>query len=374
LKALHTFRTYFPDPPGGVQEVIRQICLSTSKLGVTNSVFCLSPDPTPLILKMEETTIIREKSWMSPASCDIGGLKSIHTFSKQVKQANIIHYHFPWPFADIMHMMVRPTIPTVMTYHSDIVRQRFLGAAYAPLMKKMLSKMDIIVATSPAYAETSKILTHPSIRDRVRVIPLGIEESSYQDVNEDESNVFSRLSILGSEPFFLFLGVPRYYKGVHTLIEAAQNIHAKIVIAGSGGESQKLMLQAKQLNLKNIVFAGYVTDAEKIALIKKCTAMVLPSHLRSEAFGVVLIEAAMYGKPMISCEIGTGTSYINSHLKTGFVVEPEKALALEKAMNTLLNDTKLAKQMGMAARARYEELFSGDALGTAYTRLYKELT
>jgi rhamnosyl/mannosyltransferase len=99
---------------------------------------------------------------------------------------------------------------------------------------------------------------------------------------------------------------------------------------------------------------------------------VLPSHLRSEAFGMALVEAAMFGRPMISCAIGTGTSFVNQHEVSGFVVASESPAALAAAMNTLLSDEALARRMGRAARARYEQLFSGAALGEAYAKLYRE--
>jgi rhamnosyl/mannosyltransferase len=101
--------------------------------------------------------------------------------------------------------------------------------------------------------------------------------------------------------------------------------------------------------------------------------LVLPSHLRSEAFGMVLVEAAMIGKPMISCEINTGTSFVNADGETGFVVEPGSPRALAEAMSRLLEDEALALQMGQAARRRYEQLFSGAALGQAYARLYRKV-
>jgi rhamnosyl/mannosyltransferase len=101
--------------------------------------------------------------------------------------------------------------------------------------------------------------------------------------------------------------------------------------------------------------------------------MVLPSHLRSEAFGMVLVEAAMFGKPMVCCEVGSGTSYVNQHGVTGFVVAPEQSKNLAGAMNALLSDDALAAAMGSAARERYETLFSGAALGKAYSALYQEV-
>ena len=88
---------------------------------------------------------------------------------------------------------------------------------------------------------------------------------------------------------------------------------------------------------------------------------------------MVLVEASMFARPLISCEIGTGTSYVNEHENTGFVVQPEDPLSLARAMNSLLVDDALAHRMGAAARMRYEQLFSGVALGNAYAALYRDV-
>ncbi len=372
MRAVHVYRTYFPDPPGGLQEAIRQICLGTSSYGgVENIIYALSPTPEPRSIRRPEGEVIREKSLASPASCDLGGPRAVATFASLVRRCEVVHYHFPWPFADLLSEWVRPKCGQMMTYHSDIVRQRWLGAMYSPLMWRMLKRMKVIVATSRNYANTSTVLSHPEIRDKVRVVPLGIDESSYPAAGDH--GVFDRLMLTDGEPFFLFIGVLRYYKGVHTLIRAAKSIGAKVVIAGTGPEGGRLKALTETLELNNVVFAGFVSDAEKVALLKACRALVLPSHLRSEAFGMVLIEAAMFGKPMISCEIGTGTSFANAHEETGFVVAPEHPNALRDAMSALLRDERLAGAMGIAARRRYEALFSGAALGRAYTAIYDEL-
>lgn len=371
LSALNIYRTYFPDPPGGLQEAIRQICSTTSNFGVENIIFTLSPNNQPSVIQMPEATVVRERSWMAPASCDIGGLAAFSTYLNLLEQTDIVHYFHPWPFADILNIFKSVDKPAVLTYISDVVRQRFLGSLYAPLMWRTLHKMDVIVANCPAYVETSSILSHPSIRNKVRVIPLGIDENTYPQTGDD--SVFKRIGVADSEPYFLFLGVLRYYKGIHTLINAAKNVSAKIVIAGSGPEAGTLKQQAIELGLKNVVFAGQVTDKEKFSLIKNCTALVLPSHLRSEAYGMVLVEASMMKKPMISCEIGTGTSFVNVHEETGFVVPPEMPDVLASVMQDLLSNEALANKMGLAARSRYERMFSGPALGQAYASLYKEL-
>ena len=257
-----------------------------------------------------------------------------------------------------------------MTYHSDIVRQKWLGKVYAPLRDHMLQEMKAIVATSPAYAQTSPILSSKDISPLVKIIPLGIEESSYV---LKESNVLTRLKIENNDPFILFIGVLRYYKGLHTLIQSSKLTKARIIIAGSGPEYDLLKNQAENQGSKNVVFAGQISNEDKVTLLKHCRALVLPSHLRSEAFGMVLIEAAMFGKPMISCEIGTGTSFVNSDGVTGFVIPPENPIRLAQVISLLVEDKSLAQQLGAGARNRYSKFFSGIALGQAYSNLYSNV-
>lgn len=371
LKVLNVYRTYFPDPPGGLQEAIRQICLATRDYGVENTIFTLSPNPVPSEIERPEGRVIRCRSWAAPASCDLGGFSAFRQFRRLAREADVVHYFFPWPFADLLHLWACPRKPSVTTYISDIVRQRWLGAVYAPLMWKTLTGTQAIIANAPAYAQTSPVLSAPSLRDRVRVIPLCIDERSYPHDGDD--GMLRRLDLGEAEPFFLFIGVLRYYKGLHTLVQAAASIRTRVVIAGSGPEGPALQEQARQLGLTNVVFAGQVTDAEKVALLKRCRALVLPSHLRSEAYGMVLVEAAMFGKPMISCEIGTGTSYVNADGETGLVVPPESPAELVRAMNRLIEDEALAQRYGQAARLRYERMFSGEALGKAYAALYQDV-
>jgi len=178
MRTLHVYRTYFPDPPGGLQEAIRQICVATASESVKSIIFTLSPNPEPSELVRPEAVVSRSRSWMAPASCDLGGVTAFQRFVDLSKQVDVIHYHFPWPFADLLHMFARSDRPAVMTYHSDIVRQRFLKLAYEPLMHRTLKSMSAIVATSPEYLKTSPVLSDPRYANRVRMIPLGIDESS----------------------------------------------------------------------------------------------------------------------------------------------------------------------------------------------------
>lgn len=371
LRVIHVYRTYFPGPPGGVREAIRQIILATRLFEIDSKIFTLTPTQSPVDIQRPEGEVIRCRSWAAPASCDLAGPSAFKRFAEITEWADVIHYHFPWPFADILHFCVQPLKPTVLTYHSDIVRQKLLGRLYSPLMYKMLHSTDAIVATSPAYAMSSPTLSRANLREKLRIIPLGISEDSYP--TEGDDSILSRMGILSTEPYFLFVGAFRYYKGLHTLVHAARGIQAKIVLAGSGPEELKLRALASELGVENVMFIGSVSEAEKISLLKHCRALVLPSHLRSEAFGVVLIEAAMLAKPLVSCEIASGTSFVNMDGQSGFVIPPENVDALVHALRQLLSNIELAINLGLGARLRYERMFAGRALGNAYSSLYREV-
>lgn len=241
--------------------------------------------------------------------------------------------------------------------------------------------MDRIVATSNNYVRTSAVLQDKAWKDRVQVIPLGIKDQAcnYLTNNklakptDEDRKIFDKLDLSVAEPYFLFIGAPRYYKGLTYLIEAARKAQAKILVVGASPRSASLASRTRKDGHKNVTFAGLLSVEDKFALLKNCQALVLPSHLRSEAFGMTLVEASMFAKPMISCEIGTGTSYVNVHGKTGLVVPPESADMLAEAMNTLLADTSLCNRLGRGARERYESLFTSEAVGRAYHSLYQDI-
>jgi len=367
IRVLHVYRTYFPDTQGGLEEVIRQIARNTAQLGVESRVFALSPDPRPPVVKVHGTDVYRFKRTFELSSCGVS-LTAAAGFRRLVEWADGIHYHFPWPFGDLLHFLGRVRKPTLVTYHSDIVRQKQLMWIYRPLMRAFLHRVDAIISTSENYFATSEELSRYG--GKIEVIPIGLDESTYPEVSEREITAVRRWV---GEGFFLFIGVLRYYKGLHILLDALQGTRLRCVIAGAGPIERELKRRAARLGLDNVHFLGYVDDAEKVALMRLCRAVVFPSHLRSEAFGVTLLEGAIYGKPLISTEIGTGTSYINVDGETGFVVPPADAKDLREAMLRLAQDEALAQRMGRAARQRYEALFTGRLMGERYTDLYRRL-
>ena len=237
----------------------------------------------------------------------------------------------------------------------------------------MLQSMDAIVSTSPNYAYTSLIIKKYVDSLKLKIIPLGILEEKLNIYRYNTEIFYNKRPNLKNKRYILFLGVLRYYKGLHTLIQSAKYINCIIVIAGMGPEFNTLLNQVNKLNVKNIIFTGEVDEIEKNILLKNCYALILPSHLRSEAYGMVLIEASMNSKPMVTCEIDTGTSYVNINNVTGIVVEPENPNQLTNAINHLLKNEKESFNLGKNARKRYEKFFSGTALGESYRNLYNDM-
>ena len=367
MRILHVYRTYFPDSQGGLEEVIRQICLNSQVHGVESRVFCLSPNPEPKVVRRPEGPVYRAILDFELASCSMSR-HALPMFKRLVDWADVVHYHFPWPFADFLHFAAKVQKPTVLTYHSDIVRQRKLGKLYSPVMNQFLSSVDRIVCTSPNYFATSDVLSKFS--KKVEIVPIGLNEDSYPIPTDEDK---TRVENTYGNKFFLFVGVLRYYKGLHILLDAMANAPYNVVIVGSGPTEKELQAQAKKQGLKNVIFAGYVDDSTKVTLFELCRGVVFPSYLRSEAFGVTLLEGAMYAKPLISTEVGSGTSHVNIDGKTGYVVAPGSAAQLRKAMEKIVANPEMAALFGRQARQRYASLFTGELMGARYVSVYQEL-
>ena len=366
MKVLHVFKTYFPDTFGGIEQCIYQLCKGGEAHGVESQVLCVSTRRAGSLF-CDGHQVHYAKSNFTLLSTPFS-LSVILRLRELAAQVDIVHYHFPWPFMDVAHFLVRHNKPVVVSYHSDIVKQRWTLELYRPLMNKFLSSASAIVASSPNYLRSSPVLQRH--KDKVSVIPIGLDKSNFP-IPAPERMTHWR-SCLPTR-FFLFVGVLRYYKGLHTLLDAANICGYPIVIAGSGPEEDNLKERVAEFGLTNVMFVGRISDEDKVALLTLCTATVFPSHLRSEAFGISLVESAMYSKPMICCEIGTGTTYINVDQLTGLVIPPEDPASLAVAMRKMWDDSDTCDAMGQAAFIRYKELFTSDCMAKCYAELYRNL-
>jgi rhamnosyl/mannosyltransferase len=265
---------------------------------------------------------------------------------------------------------------TIITYHSDIVRQKLLRTVYQPFLWRILRKAERIIATSGRYIDTSPYLSQ--FKGKCSIIPLGADVSQFAQLKPGlaadlRSRLLAHAAAAQDAPQFVLLSVGRlrYYKGLDDLIRALPQIpHARYVIVGKGPMYAEWQQLARSVGVaERVLFAGEVSDLELPYYYAACDLFVLPANARAEAFGTVIVEALAAGKPVISTEVGTGTSWVNVHGETGLVVPPHDPPALAAAINELLSDDQRRAQLGRAAQIRAQEEFTVERM---IDRVYAE--
>ena len=183
MRVLHFYKTSFPDTMGGVEQVINQIARGANKLGVKTDVLSLTPKRVPRTIEIDGYLAHRARQNVQIASTGFS-MSAFLRFAQLAKKADVIHYHFPWPFMDLVHFATMVKKPTVVTYHSDIIRQKHLLKIYRPLKWKFLGSVSRIVATSPNYLMTSDVLAKFS--HKVSVIPIGLDKTTYPEPSSEK--------------------------------------------------------------------------------------------------------------------------------------------------------------------------------------------
>jgi glycosyltransferase involved in cell wall biosynthesis len=358
-RVLHVGK-FYPPHPGGMERVVETLCQSTRGL-VENHVLVAnaSRETTQEVLDGVHVTRVGT----------IGAAGSVHiapAFARWLRKipADLIVLHEPNPWALLSYAIARPRAPLIIWYHSDVLRPALQYALfYAPMARIAYSRARRIVVSSPPLGEHATVLT--PYRDRVRVIPFGIDPAPWTAEPGAPSPA--------GPPFVLFAGRHVPYKGVDVLLRALAGSDAHAVIAGDGPKRAAWQQLAAELGLDGrVTFPGEVTDTELRRLMHACAAFVLPSVTRAEAFGYVQLEAMAAGKPLISTDVPSGVSWVNQDGRTGLVVPAGDADALRAAMLRLLDDGGLRARMGAAGRARVEEEFTLGRLRERLRQLYEE--
>ncbi len=364
MNILHVYKTSYPLSMGGVENVIDQIASQDSSNNHRVLVTCPNPQ-TALLNRFDSYKVFCCKSYF-----EIMSTPFFNPFNPIIRDlynwADVLHYHYPWPFGDLLNLLYGKGKKYVVTYHADVIGKSFVGVLYSKNSKHFLSKADKVLATSPDYCKSSAVLKKLS---NINIIPLGIDSNYDKQCAINPDDIFSKIK----SPFYLFIGVHRYYKGLEYLVKACSLTDATIVIGGTGPETDRLKKMAVDLGLHNCIFTGFLSEQEKRFLLRNCLAFVLSSHLRSEAFGVCLLEAMAFSKPLITCDINSGMSFVNKHKVTGLVVKPSDPRALSDAMNVILNDNQLSDRYGLASRARFLDLFTSEIMLSSYKEVYRNI-
>lgn len=364
MKILHIYRTCYPETKGGIEQAIRFLCKGCLEHDVQSTILTLGDSNKEYDFEGTKIIVVKKSFEISSNGFSFYLFKK---FRELCKLCDIIHYQYPWPTGDLLSL-IAPKKPSIVSYQSDIVKQKWLKKIYWPLEQYFLFHVDKIIASSPQYASYSKNLI--KFKSKVEVIPLGIEEKSYPMIDKQLTNKWQEK--LGKD-FFLFVGVLRYYKGLNYLLQAAKYCRSPIVIAGDGPEKKALDAYICHNNLSNVKMLGFIEEADKVALHQLSQAFVFPSHLAAEAFGISILEAQLNSKPIISCDIGTGSSYINIHNETGLIVPAKNPKALAQAMMKLNANRAFGQALGRQARDRYQKNFTSKRYAENYFKVYNAL-
>ncbi|MFQ5343943.1 MAG: glycosyltransferase [Anaerolineae bacterium] len=366
MRILHIYKDYYP-VVGGIENHVRLLAEAQARSGLDVTVLITNRPARTTITEMGGVRVIRAGRLAHLASTPLS-----LAFFAQLRRltADVAHLHFPYPPGELGNLLFRPGRRTVITYHSDVIRQQGILRLYRPLLRRVLRQADRIIATSPAYIESSPHLRE--VASRCTVVPLGIDPTPFMQADDRAETIRRRFE--AASRLLLFVGRLRYYKGLEYLLGAMKEIDGTLLVIGGGpmaGHWQQLA--RNQGLLERVHFLGEVADDDLPAYYQAADLFVLPASHRSEAFGVVQLEAMAAGTPVVSTALGTGTSFVNQDGVTGFVVPPRNAEALARAVNRLLADSELRRSMGEAGRRRVLEHFTVDRMVDGVIRVYEEI-
>jgi len=272
-------------------------------------------------------------------------------YKKIFKNYDLIFLHYPFPLGFVAYTLFSPKKDLVIWYHSDIVRQKILEIFFRPFHIYALKKAKKIFVSNPNLIESSNYLR--KFKEKCVVISFCVDLQKFK-LNEEIKKEVEKIKKKYKPPIVLSVGRYVYYKGFEYLIESAKNVEARFLIIGEGPLKKKYKKIIKKLNLENKVFL--ISPVENlIPYYYACDLFVLPSITKSEAFGIVLLEAMACGKPLISTNIGTGTSFINQDGITGFVIEPRNSKLLSEKINEILSNKELKEKFSRNSLQRAQE-------------------
>ena len=376
MKVLHVGK-YYPPFHGGMETFLQALAQAQSTAGQDIRILVHN--------HLHRTTAITHDRNIRITR--VGGLGTLFftpispAFRSELKKSisefrpDVIHLHLPNPSAFwVMTLAEARDIPWIVHWHADVVsskldwRVKLAYRFYRPMEQALLKHSHGIIATSPPYLQSSEPLS--AWKQKCRIIPLGLAQ-------RDVSQPADKPSLWHPEVLrVLAIGRLTYYKGFEYLIRAAA--HAKniqVVLVGDGEKRSELqrLIDSHKLEEK-VKLVGKQTDEQLFQWLTTCDCLCLPSIERTEAFGMVLLEAAQAGKPALVTSVkGSGMSWVIRNHETGLVVPPGDAPALAGAMDYLVRHEAEHREMGLRAGKRFDTMFKIETVEIQAFDLYNDI-
>jgi len=359
---------YFYPQRGGIETYVRQLAHGlTGAVDVDVDVIVANTRTRTVREDVDGVSVLRVGSLGRMRGAPITPLLPLHLARTG---ADVVHLHAPNPWAELAYLAspLAARSHLVVTWHADVVRQRRLARLWAPITRRVLARAAAICVATPKHVEASAVL--PAFAHKIHVCPFGVDPDT---ARADAGVVQALRERFGPRPIVLGIGRLVYYKGWSVLLDAARDLDATIVIVGDGPLRGTLERRIEALGLRDRVhLVGEQADVAPYLAV--CDVFVLPSTHRSEAFGIVQLEAMAFAKPVVSTRLGTGVEWVNRHGESGLTVPPGDAAALAEALAALVAQPVERLILGArAARLVRREFTTTHAL-VAVLAVYRQVT
>lgn len=359
---------YYPPEWGGMERVTHDLAQGMAEAGIASHVIAFTRDPGMAgeVRESDRIRITRCPLLANPANQPLSP-GWVWQALKGALAADAVVVHGPNLLAlpvmallALLRLFGRGPASRVLLWHSDIVDKGMLGTVVRPFELVMAALSDRIIATSPPYAAASPVLRR--FAGRVTIVPLGIDPLDPATLHEVPDDDLTRW--IGARRLILSVGRLVPYKGFDVLIEAMAALRERAdcccVIVGTGPERPALDAQIAAAGVADAVRIVGPLPAERLqAFYRQAFVYCMSSRLRSEAFGVVLLEAMSHGLPLVVTQIaGSGVPWVAGVPDDALGAPVEDSAALARALATLLDDSALAHRLGAASARRFADQFT----------------
>ena len=376
MEILHIGK-YFPPEPGGMEVVVKSFIDATEgKLG--NYCVVASKEGPSRVESSGGRTIhfLKERGTFLLAPI-LPSLPFVLHRLRGASRFSAIMVHHPNPTAMLalfLSLVVRPKREKIIIWcHADVILEewwkRGIYFLYRPVEEFVFRRTDAFVAATPHHIREYSTLSRKE--GRTHIIPYAIPDNWFEISSGEEETARMLKERLGGD-FLLFVGRLVPYKGLETLLRAAEKIPCRIVVIGTGPLEGTLRNEIRQRGLHaRVLLLGKVDEVRPYFL--GCEFFVLPSNSALEGFGIVQIEAMALGKPVVSSDLPTGVTYVNRDGETGLTFPVGDSDAFAAACNLLLEDETLRSRLGAYAKTRTREKFSYSAMADQAVSFFRNL-
>ncbi len=375
---------FYPPANGGMETHVRTLARAQADLGAEVHVVCVNHldavgrDVTWSTFARTETTeeydgpvrITRLGRRASVARLDVcPGLPGMLAACRR-PAVDLLHLHVPNPTMLLALAVLSPRSPLVVTYHSDVVKQKLLRHAVWPFEYRILRRAAVILSTSAMYPPGSATLQRHI--GKVRALPLGIDLGPYLTPSPAAREHARRMGEEYGKPLWLAVGRLVYYKGLHNAIRALREVPGKLLVIGQGPLGGELRRLAAEMGVaERVIWRERAGEDELIGAYHAATALWFPSTDRSEGFGLVQVEAMASGCPVINAAVPhSGVSWVSRDGATGLTVPVNDPEALARAAVRLVEEPGLRERLATGAVRRAVNEFDQALMGRRSLDVY----